>query len=349
MSDDLSSAWDYLTGRGGPYTISGDTGGGSDTKEVINSHVDLQLGSSLNPTPVPSWNATVQARIFRSLMAAYRTRRSEKGLVSTTLRQDLVDNARQCLDWLLWDVCRLYEAAYHRKHVAAASEIANAWYDLAHDLDAVLSTDPNFMLGPWIADARAIATSAAEADVLEYNARNQITLWGPDTGGLEDYARKQWGGLVRSFHVRGRWGITFAAAAASLRTGNPVDMQKLQNSINTFELAWQTNYSEGFPVDPESDALTTIATAYDKYLNYSSLVAYYDVLSDTDANQNDLLLQPAWTKDPAQLLFLCILDPDCVAVNSNGWFKTQAIHKEVSPGTTFYVLKKRAASSAIFV
>merc|ERR1712232_374378 len=149
--------------------------------------------------------------------------------------------------------------------------------------------------------------------------------------------------------VRGRWGITFAAATESLRTGKPVDTNGVHNSINTFELSWQTNYSEVFPVNAQSDALVTVAAAYDKYLNYSRLVANYDILFDTDANQNDLLLQPAWTKDPAQLLFLCNLDLDCVAVNSNGWFKKQTIHKEASPGTTLYVKKKLSAPVAFFL
>jgi len=128
-----------------------------------------------------------------------------------------------------------------------------------------------------------------------------------------------------------------------------VDRKEVQNSINTFELAWQTNYSEVFPVDPQSDALVTVAAAYDKYLNYSHLVANYDILLDVDSNQNDLLLQPAWTKDPAQLLFLCNVDPDCIAVNSNGWFKKQTIRKEASPGTTLYVKKKVAEPLVFFL
>jgi len=39
--------------------------------------------------------------------------------------------------------------------------------------------------------------------LLEYNARNQISLWGPD-GEINDYASKQWGGLVGGYYSR-RW------------------------------------------------------------------------------------------------------------------------------------------------
>ena len=32
-------------------------------------------------------------------------------------------------------------------------------------------------------------------DLYEYNARNQITLWGPN-GEIDDYAAKNWAGLI---------------------------------------------------------------------------------------------------------------------------------------------------------
>lgn len=66
---------------------------------------------------------------------------------------------------------------------------------LLRDLDAVLtaSREPHFSLAAWIASARAwaspaatvpssatnISSTAARASYYEYNARNQITLWGP--------------------------------------------------------------------------------------------------------------------------------------------------------------------------
>ena len=67
--------------------------------------------------------------------------------------------------------------------------------DLLRDLDAILtaSGEPHFNLAAWIASARAwaspaatvptnasnMSSTAAMADFYEYNARNQITQWGP--------------------------------------------------------------------------------------------------------------------------------------------------------------------------
>jgi len=221
-------------------------------------------------------------------------------------------------------------------------------YGIATDMDAVLSTDSNFMLGPWIADARAMATSPAEADVLEYNARNQVTLWGPNTGGLEDYARKQWGGLLKSYHLRGRWGIVIEAVLQALREGKSYQAAEAQKTLNEFELAWQKNFTEVFPVEPESDALETIGAVADTYLKYSSVGSDFDIVENMDVDKNNMLLQPAWTKDPAQLLYLCKVEPQCAAVNSNGWFKRASSEKITSQGTTLY-LKKSVLNPTTFI
>lgn len=44
--------------------------------------------------------------------------------------------------------------------------------------------------------AREAARPKTEADAFERQALNQVTLWGP-TGENNDYARKEWSGLIR--------------------------------------------------------------------------------------------------------------------------------------------------------
>ena len=62
--------------------------------------------------------------------------------------------------------------------------------ELLEDLDRILATNKNFMLGPWLESARALATNNQERKLYEFNARNQITLWGPD-GQILDYGGYQ--------------------------------------------------------------------------------------------------------------------------------------------------------------
>jgi alpha-N-acetylglucosaminidase len=75
---------------------------------------------------------------------------------------------------------------------------------ILQDLDVLLYTNENFLLSTWIADAKQWgAGNAGYEAYLEYQARNQITLWGP-TGEINDYASKQWAGLVGEYYAQ-RW------------------------------------------------------------------------------------------------------------------------------------------------
>ena len=65
-------------------------------------------------------------------------------------------------------------------------ENALVFLDILEDLDRILATNKNFLLGPWLESAKALATNSQERKLYEFNARNQITLWGPD-GQILDY------------------------------------------------------------------------------------------------------------------------------------------------------------------
>lgn len=48
------------------------------------------------------------------------------------------------------------------------------------NIDKLLATDEHFLLGVWLENAKNMSTDDQERRLYEYNARNQITLWGPD-------------------------------------------------------------------------------------------------------------------------------------------------------------------------
>lgn len=115
---------------------------------------------------------------------------------------DLVDWTRQVLANSFEELYKDLVAAYTSS--AGSREIKSRGAKLIallKSLDAVLSTNENFQLTTWINAARASGPSTA--NLLEYNARNQITLWGPQ-GEIEDYASKQWSGLVGDYYAS-RW------------------------------------------------------------------------------------------------------------------------------------------------
>ncbi|KAH7910217.1 glycoside hydrolase family 89 protein [Hygrophoropsis aurantiaca] len=135
----------------------------------------------------------------------------EAGLNSPSLieipefRYDVVDLTRQLLANRFITLYETLTEAYNANaNAAAISAAGQPLLALLRDLDSLLLTNPHFLLSNWISSARSWAQgNTSYAAYLEYNARNQITLWGPD-GEINDYASKQWGGLVGGYYLK-RW------------------------------------------------------------------------------------------------------------------------------------------------
>ena len=109
--------------------------------------------------------------------------------------------------------------------------------------------------------------SLAVQDNLEFNARNQITLWGP-RGEINDYAKKEWGGLVRSYY-KPRYELWFDLADEALATG-ATDTAAVQGAyeaavLQLVEQPW-SNDTTTFPATPEHDLLAVAAALHAKYV-----------------------------------------------------------------------------------
>ncbi|MDE6692386.1 MAG: alpha-N-acetylglucosaminidase, partial [Muribaculaceae bacterium] len=88
--------------------------------------------------------------------------------------------------------------------------------------DSLLATRPEFRVGTWIDYAKKAATNEDEEKLYEWNARVQITTWGPRTaandGKLRDYAHKEWNGILRDFYYP-RWEAFFKSLGDELNGG----------------------------------------------------------------------------------------------------------------------------------
>ncbi|KAJ4377746.1 hypothetical protein N0V83_000576 [Neocucurbitaria cava] len=147
----------------------------------------------------------------------YNATMSESNLwLNPAFTHDFVDVTRQVLSNAFVSSYKGLIATWNTTSTANATTLQAHADELATILratDQILSTLPQFSLAPWIASARQWATYpsnttsqsnvSAMADFYEYNARNQITLWGPD-GEISDYASKSWGGLVGDYYLP-RW------------------------------------------------------------------------------------------------------------------------------------------------
>lgn len=115
---------------------------------------------------------------------------------------------------LYYNLCRLY---------------AHTLLELFDDLELILASGKNFLLGTWLENAKSLATNDAEKQFYEYNARNQITLWGP-RGEIRDYANKQWSGVMVDY-FKNRWIIFLDALESSLITGTKLNKTEINEKI----------------------------------------------------------------------------------------------------------------------
>ena len=121
-------------------------------------------------------------------------------------RRDLIDVTREALQLIAANRF-VYGITVSYKSRSAADVVSNGTglNTLLEDLDNLLSLDSHFSLADWRTAARAKASSDNESRQFDMNARNQVTLWGPD-GEIVDYARKEWSGLIKAFYGP-RWAL----------------------------------------------------------------------------------------------------------------------------------------------
>jgi len=140
---------------------------------------------------------------------------------------------------------------------------AGAFLELLDDMDALLATRAEFLLGKWIADARRWGNTEEEKALLEWNARTQITLWGPKDSVLHDYAQKQWSGLIKGFY-QPRWKQFFEALEASMDSHRSFNADAFESQIRTWEDDW-TRQTEAYPAIPIGDPVDVACRLWQKY------------------------------------------------------------------------------------
>ena len=172
------------------------------------------------------------AKLMNSVANRYRGNNNfEYDLVDIT-RQALADQAR-----LQYQKTIAAYKAFSRKQF---DKEAKRFLDMLLLQDQLLGTRSEFRVGRWLQDAIHAGTSADEQRLYEWNARVQITTWGnrycADTGGLRDYAHKEWQGLLKDFYYV-RWKTYFDALAAQMKAQTAPQPELLGGGPNATKTA----------------------------------------------------------------------------------------------------------------
>ncbi|MDN5289419.1 MAG: alpha-N-acetylglucosaminidase [Mucilaginibacter sp.] len=176
---------------------------------------------------------------------------------------DLVDVTRQVLANYASPLQQQWIKAYREKNIAEFKLYSTQYLQLISDMDQLLASRKDFLLGPWIRDARSWGTTVNEKAIYERNARDLITLWGDADSPLHEYANRQWSGLLNDFY-KVRWEKFFAMLTASLQSGKEANLPAFEQSIKAWEWQW-VNSKKDFPVQATGNPVTESEYMYQKY------------------------------------------------------------------------------------
>ncbi|MFF5447842.1 alpha-N-acetylglucosaminidase [Streptomyces sp. NPDC012888] len=210
-----AAAWEEL--RKGPYATS--SGLWSESQDsLFTARPSLSAKGAAHWSPQSMrYPAESVLRALEHLLDVDPALRS-----SSAYRFDLTDTARQALANHSRVLLPRIKAAYEAKDLARFRELVGQWQDAERRLARVVGADPHFLLGPWLAAARAAGADEAERDRHEYDARSILSVWGPrgtsEGGFLHDYANREWAGLVEELYAP-RWALYFRTLEDALRTG----------------------------------------------------------------------------------------------------------------------------------
>ena len=173
---------------------------------------------------------------------------------------DLVNLTRQYLSNQFEQLFADYKTAYEQGDTETMKARQTEMLATFDTLDELLGSQAYFLVGKWIADARAWGATPAEADYFESNARNLLTSWGDRGNLLTDYADRSWAGLVGTYY-KGRWELFFQAVDETIAAGEKLEgarYDKLLEKMKDFEYAWWAERPGQFAATPAGDPVALV-------------------------------------------------------------------------------------------
>jgi alpha-N-acetylglucosaminidase len=219
-------------------------------------------------------------------------------------RYDLVNTAREVLAQLSTPVLINFSKALNFSKAGPGTQesverTSALFIALLGDLDRLLATDTAFMLGPWLQSARRLGGSATDCtdtrvakldargggcgDLMEWNARAQLTTWyptlaaeqptpGQQNGRDRDYAGKQWAGLISGIYIP-RAELYRDQAIKDAAAGGAFNDTTATADYAHMTYEWQTDFDTVYPVEPVEDDVAVSIALREKWAPFFSSCA----------------------------------------------------------------------------
>ncbi|WP_231491581.1 alpha-N-acetylglucosaminidase [Pedobacter sp. Leaf170] len=248
-------AWDIL--RKTVYTVPKDKYIRDGAESIIQARPTLDsltrwAKTTLNYNEkdlLPAWDEFVKAS------SACKT--------SDGFQYDIVDVTRQVLANYALPVQRKFVEAYKKGDLKTYQIEKAKFLDLISDMDKLLATRKDFMLGPWVNQARAWGNNAEEKALYEMNAKDLITLWGDAKSPLNEYACRQWSGLLNDFY-KPRWELFFGKMEQSIQQKKPINIEQFNDEVSKWEWKW-VNMRKDYPLNTVGNPVQTAIALHTKY------------------------------------------------------------------------------------
>lgn len=177
---------------------------------------------------------------------------------SDAFQYDAVNITRQVLDNYARTLYAQMQVAFRQKDLISFKKLSRSFLGLIADEDELLATRKEYMLGPWLAMAKNKGITQEEKYLYEWNARTQITTWTYDLNDVNDYACKEWSGLLKDYYLP-RWQM-FIAQCINVLHGN----KAAEPDYFAFEKKWAGLHND-YPVTTKGDAIAEVQKLFNKY------------------------------------------------------------------------------------
>ena len=225
--------------------------------------LDLNKSHWTTNIAIPYKNDKLAKVLSRMLQADAASKRTD------AYQFDVVNLTRQVLGNYGRTLHHNMIQAYKQKDIPLFRKCAAKFITLGMEIDSLLGTRHEFLLGKWLADARSWGVNPVDKKYYERNAREIITTWHAAGGDLTDYSSRQWNGLIRSYYLP-RWIEFIKRLDDSLIRNKPLDSAAFTMWCTNFEQNWVNTSSSRFPEIEKGDQIQFSTRLFFKYKNLLS-------------------------------------------------------------------------------
>lgn len=199
----------------------------------------------------------------KDLLKAWQLLAAVKDKAPALYYYDIADVGRQVLGNYFSVLRDRFTECYNKKDMTGLKKNGNAMLALLNDMDTLLATNKNFLLGDWIESAGKMGINEKEKNYYETDARKIITVWGEPGRHLTDYANRSLAGLTKTYY-KGRWKLFVDEIEKDLQNNITFNDTTFSKKLTAFEDAW-TKGKERYSSNPSGNCMQISKMLLNKY------------------------------------------------------------------------------------